>query len=585
MTFRSRPAPKRGRSQRSSRQTLLTNLLFAGVIVFALVILAVAAGVNWWANHWQPIATVDGTSVTRDQFTDRVRVDLWRISAIESKIRDAATAGLITNAERDQEIDQINQEKSDTNAIYGSSIQSLLDSVIQAKLATDMGITVTDADVDARITKEATVNEQRHTFVIEVAPEVVAPATTPTDAAVATALAKAQALAARLAKGEVWATVAKDSTDPLATGGGDQGFISKETSELDPALLTAVFAVPAADGRTDVIKGDDGTFRIGLVTRIVPQTVDANYTQTIVNSGVPLDAYRTAVRADAVRDALKARIVADDTTKPSVQRHVLEIKLTQDIDQQTNSPILTDQVDVRHILYAPGGKDAVGSPPPATDPAWDAAKAKADATYQILLKDPAKFSDIAKSDSADTASAADGGDIGFQAQASLDPAFGTAIFKAGLTKGQVLPPVKSVYGWHVIQFVDRKTPALTRINDYLTQLAKPGADFGAIAKANSEASDAANGGDMGWIAHHQLSKTVEDAIFALPVGTVSGMITDGSTLYIFKVLEEQTRLPDKDQIATLTSSAFTNWYGAEQAKAKIDVDPAFSQYLTASTGA
>jgi parvulin-like peptidyl-prolyl isomerase len=584
MTFRQRPAPKRARSQRSSRQTLYTNLLFGGVVLFALVILAVAAGVNWYANHWQPIATVDGVSITRDQFTDRVRVDLWRINAVESKIRDAATNGLITNAERDQEINQINQEKSNTNSIYGSSVQSLIDAQLQAKLAADLGIAISDADVDARIQKEASSDEQRHVFVIEVAPEVVAPATTPTDAAIATALTKANALAARLAKGEDWATVAKDSTDPLASGGGDQGFISKASSTLDPPLLAAVFALPA-NGRTAVIKGDDGTFRIAQVTRIVPQVIDPNYTQTIVNSGVPLDSYRQAVKADAIRDALKAHVLADDTTKPSVQRHVLEIKLTQQIDQQTNSPVLTDQVDVRHILYAPGGKAAVGSPPPSGDPAWDAAKAQADATYQLLLKDPSKFADIAKSDSADTASATAGGDIGFQAQASLDPAFGAAVFKAGLVKDQILPPVKSVYGWHVIQFVARKTPALNRMNDYINQLAKPGADFGAIAKANSEAADASKGGDMGWIAHDQLSKKLEDAIFALPVGKVSDMITDGSTLYVFKVVEEQTRLPDKTQIDALTSSGFTNWYATQQAKAKIVVDPAFAQYLTSSTGA
>ena len=146
--------------------------------------------------------------------------------------------------------------------------------------------------------------------------------------------------------------------------------------------------------------------------------------------------------------------------------------------------------------------------------------------------------------------------------------------------------MKSVYGWHVIQFVARKTPALTRMNDYINQLAKPGADFGAIAKANSEADDASKGGDMGWIAHDQL---VQDArgrdLRACRSATVSGMITDGSTLYVFKVVEEQTRLPDKDQIDALTSSAFTNWYATQQAKAKIDVDPAFSQYLSSSTGA
>ena len=584
MTFRSRPAPKRAaRARQSSRRTLYTNLLFGGTILFALGILAVAAGVNWYNSHLAAVATVNGQSITIDDFTNRVRVDLWRIDSIESKIRNAALAGLITNEQRDQEISTIAQEKSDANAVYGASLQSLIDARLQAQLAAQLGITVTDAQVQARMDKEATQNEQRHVYVIEVAPEVASGATTPTDAAVAAALVKAQALLARLTKGEDWATVAKDSTDPLAQNGGDQGFIAKDTSDLDPPLLDALFALPAA-GLTDVVKGDDGTFRIGRLVKTIPKTVDENYAQSIINQGVPIDVYRAAVRADVIRQALTDKIVADDTTVPTVQRHVLEIKMTQAIDSQTNTPILTDQVDVRHILYAPGGKDAVGSPPPSGDPAWDAAKALADATYQALLKDPSKFQDIAKADSADTSSAVSGGDIGYQSQSDLDTAFGTAIFQPGLTPNQILPPVKSSYGWHVIQFVGRKAPALTRMNGFLTDLAKPGADFGAIAKANSEAADASKGGDMGWIAHNQLSKTIEDKIFAVPVGSVSDLITDGDTVYIFKVLEEQTRLPDKDQITTLTSSAFSNWYAAEQAKATIDVDPAYSQYLT-STGA
>lgn len=583
MTLRSRPVPKRARSRQSSRKTLYTNLLFAGVIVFALLILAIAAGVNWYSAHWQPIATVDGQTISKDDFTNRVKVDLWRIGAVESKIRDAALQGLITNDQRDQEIAQIAQQKSNSSTIYGSSIQSLMDAKLQAQLAAGFGITVTDADVDARLLKEATVNEQRHVYVIEVAPEIAAPATTPTDAAIATALAKAQVLAARLAKGEDWAAVAKDAVDPPVANDGDQGFISKESSSLDPALLDAVFALPL-NGRTDVIKGDDGLFRIGQVTRIVPKAVDPNYVQTIVNAGVPIDVYRQAVRADAIRDALKTRIVADDTTKPSVQRHVLEIRLTQQLDQQSNQPIVTDEVNSRHILYAPGGKDAAGSAPPSGDPAWDVAKAKADATYQALLKDPTKFAEIAKADSADTGSGATGGDIGFQAQAGLDPAYGAAIFQPGLRKDQILPPVKSVYGWHVIQFVERRIPAASRMKGYVADLAKPGADFGAIAKANSEAADASKGGDMGWVAHHQLSLALDDAIFKLQVGAVSDVVTDGATLYLFKVVEEQTRLPDKDQIKTLTASAFSVWYEAEQQKAKIDVDPAFSQYLSGTGG-
>ena len=584
MTFRSRPAPSRARSRQSSRKTLYTNLLFGDIIVFALLILAIAGGVNWWANHLQPVATVNGDSISRDDFTNRVRVDLWRLNAVESRVRDAATNGLITNEQRDQEIAQLNQEKGDANSVYGSSIQSLMDSRLQAQLAAQLGITVTDADVDARLLKEATTQEQRHAFIMEIAPTPVAPSNEPTDETIKAALTRAQALLARLNKGEEWAAVAKDSADPPPSDNGDQGFITKDQSTIDAAILIAIFALPAS-GHTDIVKGADGTFRIAQVTRIVPMTVNEQYQQNIINGGVPIDVYRQAVRADAIRDAVKARIVADDTTKESVQRHVLEIKLEQQVDQQTNQPILTDEVEVRHILYAPGGKDAVGSPPPpSTDPGWADAKAKADATYQLLLKDPARFSDIAKSDSADTASAADGGDIGYQSQSALDPQFGAAIFQAGLTKGEILPPVLSVYGWHVIQFVDRRTPARTRMEAFAEELKKPGTDFATIARANSEAADAKQGGDMGWVAHHQVSELLDDAIFAIPVGGVSTIIPDGTTLYLFKVLEERTRLPDKDQIDTLTASAFQNWYAAQQHTAKIEVDPAFQQYLQSSGG-
>ncbi len=583
MTFRSRPAPSRARSRQSSRKTLYTNLLFGGIILFALLILAIAAGVNWYGSHLQPIASVNGDSISRDDFTNRVRVDLWRLNAVESRVRDAATNGLITNDQRDQELAQLAQQKGDANSVYGSSIQSLMDARLQAQLAAQLGITVTDADVDARLLKEATTNEQRHAFILEIEPTPVAPSNEPTDETIKAALTRAQALLARLNKGEDWAAVAKDSADPPPSDNGDQGFITKDQSTLDPAVLSAIFAV-TANGHTDIVKGADGIFRIAQVTRIVPMTVNEQYQQGIINGGVPMDIYRQAVRADAIRDALKARIIADDTTKESVQRHVLEIKLDQQVDQQTNQPILTDEVEVRHILYAPGGKDAVGSPPPSTDPGWADAKAKADATYQLLLKEPARFSDIAKADSADTASATDGGDIGYQAQAALDPAFGAAIFKAGLTKGEILPPVLSVYGWHVIQFVDRRTPARIRMTGFTLELAKPDADFATIARANSEAGDAKQGGDMGWVAHHQVAKLLDDAIFAIPVGAVSDVIADGTTLYLFKVLEERTRLPDKDQIATLTASAFSNWYAAEQGKAKIEVDPAFQQYLQSTGG-
>ena len=108
------------------------------------------------------------------------------------------------------------------------------------------------------------------------------------------------------------------------------------------------------------------------------------------------------------------------------------------------------------------------------------------------------------------------------------------------------------------------------------QAAAAGADFAALAKANSDGTDAAQGGDMGWIARDQVAADLENAIFAAPVGSPSQVITLSDGLYIFKVNQEQTRLPDATQIATLKDSAYNNWYAIQKAKAVItgpDITP------------
>jgi len=150
------------------------------------------------------------------------------------------------------------------------------------------------------------------------------------------------------------------------------------------------------------------------------------------------------------------------------------------------------------------------------------------------------------------------------------------VFKAGLVKDQLLEPVASSYGWHVIQFIDRKQPASTRATALELQLAQAGSDFAAIAKKESTADDASKGGAMGWVAHYQLDKALEDAIFKLDVGKIGDPITDNNKIYIFKVTKVATQVPDAGQIEALKSNAFTNWYNAEKTKATITTDPAFS---------
>lgn len=64
-----------------------------------------------------------------------------------------------------------------------------------------------------------------------------------------------------------------------------------------------------------------------------------------------------------------------------------------------------------------------------------------------------------------------------------------------------------------------------------------GDDFGALAAANSEAPNAADGGSLGVVAEKDLSPEIFDAVFALKTGEVSGIISTGGGYHIFRVEE------------------------------------------------
>jgi parvulin-like peptidyl-prolyl isomerase len=88
---------------------------------------------------------------------------------------------------------------------------------------------------------------------------------------------------------------------------------------------------------------------------------------------------------------------------------------------------------------------------------------------------------------------------------------------------------------------------------------------------------------MGWVAPDQLAPALQTEIDKTAVGKVSAVATSGTSVYLFKVIDQQTRLPDANQITALKSNAFTNWYAGQQASATIQTDPAY-QNLGASPG-
>ena len=103
-----------------------------------------------------------------------------------------------------------------------------------------------------------------------------------------------------------------------------------------------------------------------------------------------------------------------------------------------------------------------------------------------------------------------------------------------------------------------------------TRWPSPGADFGAIAKANSDGDEALIGGELGWRTQAQLDPTLATAVFALQAGQTAPSVTLADGYHIDKVEERASRPLDQTQIAQVSATAFSQWYDPQKAKAKTD---------------
>ncbi|MGJ7544159.1 foldase protein PrsA [Variovorax sp. LT1R16] len=85
------------------------------------------------------------------------------------------------------------------------------------------------------------------------------------------------------------------------------------------------------------------------------------------------------------------------------------------------------------------------------------------------LKKGAKFEDIAKKQSKDPGSGANGGDLDWANPASFVPEFSEAMIKLG--KGETTPaPIKSQFGYHIIRVDDVRQAELPKIDEVKPQI-------------------------------------------------------------------------------------------------------------------
>ena len=571
MTLRARPVARRkGRAGWDSgdRRNNLINLGFFVAIGAAILILVGYGTWSWYDDHYGAAATVDGTVINKDQLRNRLKIESFGLEYQERIISTLMAQGKIDPQTGAQQKALIGQYR---DQLVNITLERLVDVQLQGKLAADRGLSVTDAEIDEELTKRATTDEQRHVWMIEIEPATDAVTGEVTDEAKQKALAKARQALTRLQAGESWDDVAKTASDAAnAPQAGDIGWLYKD-SGYDEAFMTAVYDAEL-NAPTDVITGDDGTYRIGRYTEVAAPTVDSNFQQEVLDAGILMPDYREAAKADVLRRKLSDAVVAD-LSKPSTQRHVLEIFLP---DPNASPGGLTEGgVKVRQIVFAPKDDTTTNPPLPDTDPAWAKAKADAEAAYNELKLHPEKFDEMARTMSDERSGKQTGGkQPWYYPGSTVDATFKNAILAADLKPGQLLAPLKSTFAWHVVQFM---RPTGTGDKDFLTTLKGTLTTEAAFRKAaidNSEGTEAEDGGDLDWIAKQQLSDKLEAAIFATPVGSVSDVISvaDGGNedgQYLFRVLAEETRDPSAAQLKVFKDAGFANWYTEQKEAADI----------------
>ena len=568
MTFRAKPVVKRTTKsswESRDRRNFYTNLGFGLVVALAILILLVAIGLSYYNDNLASVGSVNGQAITKAELRDRSLIETWRLNEATRRVQTETVAGRLTQAQAEVQGQIIEQQRQQ---IVGISLERLIDNRIQADLATQAGIAITDADLDAGLVKEATTREARHAWIIEVAPAVDPGAVEPTAAQIAAAKSAAEKALSDIQGGKTWDEIAKTvSTDTsTAPQSGDLGWLNADDSQSDEVFLSAVFAA-ALDTPTSVVEGEDGIFRIGRVTEISPESVEEAYQDKLVNEDIDLAKYREVVRGDVIRQKLEDKVVAD-AIKPGPQRQVAQIYVSA-----ATVALGADAVKVRHILYSPKDdpRAAQAGEIPDTDPAWTQAKTDADAAYAKIKADVTLFDSIARAESDEEPARGETGSGGvLSAYVSADggyvPTFSGPILDAKPTDGQVLPPIKTEFGYHIVQVLNH-VPDLATVK---TQ-ADGGADFGQLARDLSEGPEASRGGDLGWIARGQLAEELSTGIFAAEVGKTSSVVTieeDGQ--YLFKVEGEEERTPVGRQLEEIRATAFSDWYALKKAAVLID---------------
>lgn len=577
MTIRSRPVldrKHRPRWQDELRTQQLTVIAFAVAIALALGIFGAAAWNGYWESHYRPVAAVEGTTYDRSDLAQRERIltaeAIAEITELQSQL----------GGPRDQFIQQqIDSLSLQFSSVTENAAQSLVDGAVLAARADDFGVSVSDEALDAGLAERLTLPERVNAslILVEALPDDAEPDDEPTDEQMAAAMEEAQAVRDRVEGGEEFGAVAVEVSDDFtAQAGGALGWFGSDDATNDE-YFDALADADVGD-LVGPIETDRGAALLQLTARR-EATSEGGLGDILRDQGVDDATYRDFVRDELLVDQYRAYFEEEVVTSPAAQQRVAQIFIAP------LSGAVVPQERARHVLIQPDPE--LESQAEATDEQWDAALAEAEEVEELVRADDADWFAIAEEHSDDSGSATRGGDLGWYDPANIQFVTEFAVTLAALEVGEISEPIRTEFGYHVIEKTGQRESPEAQAADLVEQLRDDPDTFGAVATDVSEDhATAQENGELGWVAPYQLEAALEEAVFALseegeisePVGTG----TDGITIYQLLESSDSREIED-ERLEEIRSSGFERWL-SDEVRSPVEswLDPQFSS-TTAAT--
>ena len=568
MSFRNRPVLDRKHRPRWQDELRTQQLIvagFAAAIAVAVGIFAATAWSDHYDAHLRPVAAVGNLTYTVDDLYGRMDAIGSELQARYLDLQDHL------GGVRDPLIQQGQQAINDAlKAIVSTATDSLVLGRVLSEAAGRYGITVSDDAVSAEVLSRQTLGERLKLSLITVAalPADAKAGSKPTDADWARAEGEINDILTAIKGGADFAATAKDkSGDPSAAAGGSLGWV-----EADDPVYSAYFTDAHEGAKADLIgpKKDASGYYILRLDDRQAEGPNQRLKDLLAAAGVTDAKYRAYVRGDLLKKAFNAYFTNTVMQPYQYARQVSQIFIAK----PTGVPV--PQQRLRNFLAQPipGQQDQTT----ATDAQWAAALARAEAFRVAASKPDADWFELAK-ESDDTGSGSRGGDLGWYdpASSTFVPEFKAAI--AALKEGELSKPVKTQFGYHIIEITGRRTTAGDEADQLVTSLRADPGQFAELAKEQSEdASTASKGGDLGWVIPYQFEKERMDAIFKLTkADEISDPVETDTGYYIFKLVAPAVlRYVPTDQLSTVRQGGFNRWLTEIRDGARTWTDPDFT---------